>query len=74
MTVAVASVVVTTAALTGLVELRGEGSSAPNVRHRATTAISIHVYGTDVTPRRIERPLILFLITAVALVVINVAC
>jgi hypothetical protein len=41
--VAVASAVVTTAALTGLVELRDEGSSAPNVRHSATTAISIHV-------------------------------
>jgi hypothetical protein len=29
-----ASAVVTTAGLTGLVELRDEGSSAPNVRHR----------------------------------------
>jgi hypothetical protein len=42
--------VVTTAALTGLVELRDEGSSAPNVRATgATTAISIHVYAADVT-------------------------
>src|ERR671910_205989 len=33
-TVSVASAVVTTAALTGLVELRDEASSAPNVRHK----------------------------------------
>jgi hypothetical protein len=42
--------VVTTAALTGLVELRDEGSSArPTCATGATTAISINVYGTDVT-------------------------
>jgi hypothetical protein len=35
-TVAVASAVVTTATLIGLVELRDEGSSAPNVRHMPT--------------------------------------
>jgi hypothetical protein len=46
-TVAVVSAVVTTAALTGLVELRDEGSSA--CATGATTAISIHVHGTDVT-------------------------
>jgi len=48
-TVAVASAVVTTAALTGLVELRDEAVPRPTCATGATTAISIHVYGTDVT-------------------------
>jgi hypothetical protein len=43
--------VVTTAALTGLVELRDETRAVPRstCATGATTAISIHVYGTDVT-------------------------
>jgi hypothetical protein len=47
--VAAASAAVTTAALTGLVELRDEGSSRAQRAPGATTAISIHVYGTDAT-------------------------
>jgi hypothetical protein len=47
-TVAVASAVVATAALTGPVEL-GRGQFRAQRAPGATTAISINVYGTDVT-------------------------
>jgi hypothetical protein len=55
-TVAVASAVVTTAALTGLVELRDEGSSAPNVRHRRNDRDLHPRLRNRRHPRRIERP------------------
>ena len=56
MTVAVASAVVTTATLTGLVELWDEGSSAPNVRHWRTDGDLHPRLRNRRDPRRIERP------------------
>jgi hypothetical protein len=55
-TVSVASAVVTTAALTGLVELRDEASSAPNVRHKRNDGDLHSRLRNRRHPRRIERP------------------